>query len=166
MLKFRSGSLVFMATVLILSVSIVFYGCQNNSQVIPVYNPISKTPLEVTIDQIYTEYMANETAADDKYYGERLLFYGVTVEEVGHLFNWGNNEVYFGITHFITDNIQFNPRYTVDLDNLNEGFVVDVVGECKGLKHSFFGDPILQIDDCWIKIIEGGPGVSFGEEYY
>jgi len=166
MLKFQSKQIVFIAAVLILSFLIVLTGCQNDDQVAPVYISIGAAPVEVTIDQIYAEFMGDEAAANAKYKGKRLLFHGVTVEEVGRIFNWGNNEVYMGNSHIITGNVKFNPRYTVDLDNISEGFLLNIAGDCKGLIRPFFREPFLQISDCWIDIVEGNSEVTFQEEYY
>lgn len=167
MLKFRSKQIVVIATVFILSYLIVLTGCQNDDQVTPVYIAIGAAPVEVTIDQIYADYMADEAAADTKYKGEMLLFYGVTVEKVNSIINWGNNEVFMYNSHFITGGVKFNPKYTVYLDNVWDGFVVDIVGECKGLIWPINSmEPLLQISDCWINIVEGDSGTTFQEEYY
>jgi hypothetical protein len=167
MLKFRSKQIVVAATVIILSGFFILSGCQSDEQITPVYVPIESLPLEITIDQIYADYMADETAADDKYKGGRFLFYGVTVEKVNSVINWGNNEVFMYNSHFITGGVKFNPKYTVYLDNVWDGFVVDIVGECKGLIWPINSmEPLLQISDCWINIVEGDSGTTFQEEYY
>jgi len=167
MLKLRSKQIVVFSTVIILSGLFIMAGCQNKGQDTPVYIPIESLPLEITIDQLYADYMADEAAADDKYKGERLLFYGITVEKVNSVINWGNNEVFMYNSHFITGSVKFNPKYTVYLDNVWDGFVVDIVGECKGLILPINSvEPLLQISDCWINIVEGDSGTTFQEEYY
>ena len=41
------------------------------------------------------------------------------------------------------------------LDNIRDGFVVDIVGDCKDLIWPNSGEPFLQISDCWINIVKG-----------
>ncbi|MFC1865640.1 hypothetical protein ACFLYB_02875 [Chloroflexota bacterium] len=135
-----------------------FAGCAGNAEddiFAPKFEELMAPPIEVSIDQIYAEYIADEAAADARYKGKRLLFYGVTVEEVSSIINVGNNEVFVYNSHIITDSVKFTPRYTVDLDNARVGFIVDVVGECRGLTWPIFREPLVLIGDCWINIIEG-----------
>jgi hypothetical protein len=165
MLKLRSRQLVVIAAVFILSFSAILNGCQSNDQVFPVYTAINTIPVEVTIDKIFTEYMADEAAANGKYKGERILFSGVTVEEVGRILNWGNNERWMYNSHIRTGSIKFIPRYTLHLDNVIEGSVVDIVGECIGLTQSDYNEPLLLVSDCWIKIVGGESKGAFEEGY-
>jgi len=116
---------------------------------------VEELPLEVTIDQIYAEYMADEAAAEDKYKGERLLFYGITVEEVGSYID-PDEGLFMYNTYIIVDSVKFFPKYTDYLDNVRDGFVVDIVGECRGLLWPINSmEPLLSINDCWINTIEG-----------
>ncbi len=57
-------------------------GCARTSFTFPSYTTPLPPPLEVTADQLYAEYMADEVAAQAKYEGKRLLFTGLTVGEV------------------------------------------------------------------------------------
>jgi hypothetical protein len=62
----------------------VLIGCTTNaasSLAPPVITDINP-PKEVTVDQLYAEYMANEVEADAKYKWKRILFMEVEVEEV------------------------------------------------------------------------------------
>jgi len=74
---------IFLATAAVLVIGIIGFGCSNNvenTSSVPEFEEPGLPPVEVTIDQIYAEYMAHETTADVKYKGERLLFYEVEVE--------------------------------------------------------------------------------------
>jgi hypothetical protein len=144
---------------------VVLNGCQNDDHFVPVYTSIGVVPVEVTIDQIYTEYVTDEVTANEKYEGKRLLFSGIKVEEVSSILNWGNNERFMYNSHIRTGNVKFIPRYTLHLDNVMEGFVVDIVGECIGLTQPDYREPLLLISDCWINIVEGDLEATFEEGY-
>ena len=154
MFTFRFKQILFIATVIILSGLLVSTGCQNDDQIAPVYVPVASPPIEITIEQIYEEHIADKMACDDKYNGEDLLFYGITVEEVGSRF-CTEHDIFIGNAYFIADNVVFVPKYTAYLDNIRVGFVVDIVGEYSGLIWSGAREPLLQISDCWINIVEG-----------
>ena len=155
MLNFRYKLIVVTATVMILSGLFVMAGCQNDGQDTPVYVPIESLPLEITIDQLYADYMADEAAADDKYKGERLLFYGIKVDEVRTII--GPEGLVRYNEHIIASGVQFIPRYTSDLDNVGAGFVLDIVGECRGLIWPISSsESLLLISECWVNTIEGG----------
>ena len=136
-----------------------FTGCadrgDNTTFAPPTFEGIGELPLEVTIDQIQAEYMADEAAADAKYKGERLLFYGVTVEEMGRMIDM-NEGLFMYNTHLITGGVKFTPKYTEYIDNVGAGFVVDIVGECRGMITLIGKEPLLEINDCWINTIQGG----------
>jgi len=125
-----------------------------NTFTAPEFEEPGPPPIEVTVEQLYAEFIADQEAAIAKYKGERLSFIGVTVEEVGSLFDVGNG-VFMYNTHIMTGSVKFTPRYTVYLDNVREGFIVEIVGECRGLIRPVFREPLLQISDCWINIVEG-----------
>ena len=158
-MKYDRFSRLYLVAVTILVISSAgFTGCVGNAEsdiFAPKFEELMAPPIEVTIDQVYEEYMANEASADAKYKGKRLLFYGVTVEEVASVSDVGN-QVFQYNTHIIANSVKFTPRYTIDLDNVGEGFVVDIVGECRGLIWPISREPLLQISDCWINIVEGG----------
>jgi len=65
-------------------------GCTGNAEngfTVPTFTEPGPPPIEVTVDQLYDEYMADEAAADAKYEGERLLFSRLTVEKVSNDFS-------------------------------------------------------------------------------
>ena len=155
MLNFRYKLIVVTATVIILSGLFILAGCQNDGQDTPVYVPIESLPLEITIDQLYADYMTDEAAADDKYKGERLLFYGITVDEVSTIV--GPEGLIRYNEHIIASGVKFTPRYTSDLDNVGAGFVLDIVGESRGLIWPISSsESLLLISECWVNTIEGG----------
>jgi hypothetical protein len=153
MLSFRSKQIVVIATVIILSGLFVLTGCQNDGQTIPVYEPVASPPVEATIDQLLSDYISDDEAADAKYKDKRLLFTDVEVEEV----KVNLIEDYdIPIIHIVSNGIEFKPKYNMDTSSIREGFVVDIIGEVYG----WFGvsDQYLVIDNCWFKIIESDSG--------
>lgn len=156
-MKYTRISYPYLATITILAIGLIgFTGCavMENDIVAPRFEELKAPPIKVTIDQLYAEYMVDGLAAEDKYNEKRLLFYGLTVEEVFSVLNPGN-EVFQYNAYIIADNAKFIPRHFVYTDNIRVGFVVDIVGRCNGLIRSNIGEPFLQISDCWINIVEG-----------
>ena len=148
----------YLVTIAILGIGLIsFAGCAANAQndiVAPRFEKLKAPPIEVTIDQLYAEYMAYGPAVEDKYNDKRLLFYGVTVEGLLSLFNL-ENDVFIGNAYIVAGNAKFIPRHNEYLDNIRDGFVVDIVGECSGVIWPIIGEPFLEISDCWINIVEG-----------
>ena len=134
-------------------------GCAGSSELAaPEFVESEAAVIEVTPEQLYAEYAADETAAAAKYKGKRLSFIGVTAEKIV-------NEFYvypppgIGDLHVEAGSFKFRPAYESYLDDIREGFVLDIVGEVVGL---IFGS--LYITDCWIQIVEGNvdsPWVPF-----
>lgn len=150
---------IYLVAITILVISLTgFTGCTGDDVettiIAPTFEGIGELPLEVTIEQVYAEYMADEVTADAKYKGEKLLFYGVTVEEVG-IYVDVSEGIFIHNTHIITGSVKFTPKYVEYLDNVREGFVVDIVGSCRGLIWPPSGEPLLQIGECWVNTIEG-----------
>lgn len=158
-MKYVRFSCLCLVTIAIFVISLAgFIGCKGNDVgntiTSPKFEGVARLPLEVTIDQIYAEYMADEAAADGKYKGERLLFYGIVVEEVSSYID-PDEGLFMYNTYIIVDSAKFTPKYTDYLDNVRDGFIVDVVGECRGLIWPLSREPLLSISDCWINTIEG-----------
>jgi hypothetical protein len=148
----------YLVTIAILVIGLIgFAGCAVNAQnniVTPEFEELKVPPIEVTIDQLYADYVADGFAAEDRYSDKRLLFYGVTVEEVLSIFNL-ENDVFVGNEHIVIDNTKFFPRHSEYFDNIREGFIVDIVGQSQGLTWPIKGEPFLKISDCWINVVEG-----------
>jgi hypothetical protein len=143
-----------------------FRQLQSDSVALPTYEPIPPSPLEVTIDQLYSDYKGDELAAGNKYKGQRLLFSEVVIEEVssflenpdpqigeGFVFKKdpGNIDIYIK-----NGSVKFRPRDTWEIFSLRVGNTVDIVGKAMGLVSD-----ILVIEDCWIEVTGGEGGVVY-----
>ena len=128
-------------------------GCAGSSELAaPEFVESEAAVIEVTPEQLYAEYIADETAAAAKYKGKRLSFIGVTAEKVSSYF-YDPRAIEF---HVEASSVKFRPTYSLYIDDVREGFVLDIVGEVMGLIFGF-----LYINDCWFQIVEGnggGPG--------
>jgi len=150
---------LFLATIAILAVGLIgFGGCAGNAEnalVIPEFEEPEPPPIEVTIDQLYEEYMTDEAAANAKYKGKRLLFTNVEVEEINTFFPDSAQDP---IIYIVNHSVEFRPRYWIDTVLVREGFVVDIVGEVRGV----FGleNYYLVVENCWVKIVEGDIGMG------
>ena len=153
--KFKN---IFLVTMAVLVIGLIYLsGCTGDTNITyPVFEPL-QPPIEVTVDQLYDEYMADEAAADAKYEGERLLFSGVTVEKVSNFF-YIARPIEF---HILNGSVKFRPRYPSNVESIREGFVVDIVGEAQGIIFGF-----LIVKDCWINIVEGDIEADYGEPAY
>jgi len=155
---------LFPITMAILVVALIgLSGCTGNPDDVtsPIIMPLNP-PIEVTIDQLYTEYMADEAAADAKYKWERLLFNEVEVEQVvASLFDVGHGHFVFVNEYFMTGHVKFRLRDFGIMQNIEVGYVLNLVGECQGLQ----GLPreIVAIYDCWVESVIGDLGE--GEEW-
>ncbi len=124
-------------------------GCTGGSEfAAPKFFELDSAVIEVTPEQLYAEYIADETAASAKYKGKRLSFIGVTAEKIVNEFYVypppGTSDLYVMVGSF-----KFRPVYEAYVDDVREGFVLDIVGEVMGL---IYGS--LYINDCWIQIVE------------
>lgn len=138
-----------LAIIIVLFVGLLaFNGCQNEGQIIPVYEPVAPPPPELSIEKIYNDYMANAKEAEAEYSGERFLFSGLVVDYVE---SWLLNPKPTDIS-ITVGNVKLKPRYEIDFDEIGPGFVIDVTG----VPQSLFLDRILIINDCLVYIIEGG----------
>ena len=118
-------SLLLVITAVLVVGLIYLSGCTGNAEngfTVPTFTEPGPPPIEVTVDQLYDEYMADEAAACAKYEGERLLFSGVTVEKVSNFF-YIARPIEF---HILNSSVKFRPRYVVDIELVREGFVVDI----------------------------------------
>ena len=162
MLKFRSKQIVVTTTVIIMSGFFILSGCQSDEQITPIYVPVASPPVEVTIDQLLSDYLSDEVATDAKYKDKRLLFTNVEVEKLEISFE---NDCDIPIIHIVSNGVEFRPKFDIGTTFVREGFVVDIIGEvlgCFGLENRY-----LVVEDCWVKIIEGDAGSTFDlEEIY
>jgi hypothetical protein len=128
-------------------------GCSGNSEfAAPEFTEPDAAVIEIPPAQLYAEYIADEAAASAKYKGKRLSFIGVTVEKVSSYFYDPRATEFY----VMADSVKFRPTYVTYIDDVREGFVLDIAGEVMGF---IFGS--LFINDCWFQIVEGnggGPG--------
>jgi len=155
---------LFPITMAILVVALIgLSGCTGNPEnglIVPTFTEPGPPPIEVTIDQLYQEYMTDEAAAKAKYKGERLLFNEVEVEEVvGSLFDVGHGHFVFVNEYFMTGHVKFRLRDFGIMQNIEVGYVLNLVGECQGLQ----GLPreIVAIYDCWVESVIGDLGEGY-----
>jgi len=164
---------LFLATIAILAVGLIgFGGCAGNAEngfTVPTFTEPGPPPKEITIDQIYAEYMADEAAADAKYKWERLLFYEVEVEQVVGKYMMlaealGAARLDFAKLYFTAGSVKFRLRgedFGSIMQNIEEGYVLNIVGECRGLQKGF-----VAIDNCWVESVIGDLGTGEEAEYY
>ena len=159
-------SLVIISDMLI---SLIFMtGCAGSTEngfVVPTFTEPGPPPIEVTVEQLYAEYMADETAADAKYKWKRLLFAEVDVEEVvGKIYVDQHGDPIFLNDYFVSGHIKFIELqdFFVVMQNIKAGYVLNIVGDCRGLNQGF-----VYISDCWVESVIGdlGKGES-GVEFY
>lgn len=154
--KFRC---IFMISLCILLTSLIgITGCSNGESGIALadFEELSlKPPIELTISQLYEDYVNDPIAADDEYKGKRLCFMEVKVENV---FDFGTSVKQF----FITGNVKFVLRSSSKMQNVVPGNVLNLVGECKGLENT--PREVVTFKDCWVEGVNcdlGGDEVPF-----
>jgi len=156
-------SLVAIATLVIASFG--FNGCTSGGGshvTVPEFEGIGPPPIEVTVDQLISDYMSNEAAADSKYCEKRLLFAEVEVEEVfGRDYTDNHGQITYVQEYFMVGAIKFKLRDFGIMQNIEKGFVLNLVGECRGLLKGF-----VYIEDCWVESIVGDLGISDWEDIY
>ncbi|UCE97895.1 MAG: hypothetical protein JSV74_00740 [Dehalococcoidia bacterium] len=131
--------------------------CQHQQSFVPAYQTIGMPPQEADIEQLITDYLTDQATADAKYKGKKLLFSGITVEEIVNNINTYPPPLDVYIFH---DLAKFTPRYLTDFDYIGEGFVVDLVGVCQGWQFSR-----VLIDDCWVGVVVGDVASLTTPEY-
>jgi hypothetical protein len=153
---------LFLATTAIFAAGLIGLGaCAGNAEITPIapkFKVLWPPPIEVTIEQLYQEYITDEAAANAKYEGQRLLFTNVVVEEINSLRADNGNDP--GV-YLVNASVEFRPRYWIDVALITDGFVVDIVGTPKGI----FGidQKYLVVDDASVFIIEGDVGADYEE---
>ena len=169
-MKYGRLNRLFPITMAILVVGLIcLSGCTESagsSFVVPTFEEPGPPPMEVTVDQLYQEYMSDEAAADAKYKGERLLFYEVEVEQVVGKYLMMAEEAAdldFAKLYFTAGFVKFRLRgedFGI-MQNIEEGYVLNIVGECRGLQKEF-----IAIEDCWVESVIGDLGTGEEVDYY
>ncbi|UCE97767.1 MAG: hypothetical protein JSV74_00050 [Dehalococcoidia bacterium] len=155
-MKVKIGFKAIIGIFFIFLISTGIAACSSSGESIPVYQPIADPPEEVTIEQLLNSYSENDLV---KYENKKLLFSGVIVEDINTVFiDSANASTIYPVNNIV----EFRPRYRTDTALVREGYIIDVVGELRGV----FGvmNPYIIIDDCWIKIIEGDLNVGQYED--
>lgn len=131
--RFKPSALIIAG---LLSISLVgLAGCTASSFTPPQFEESLSLPPEITVDQLYSEYCADEAAADAKYNGEKLLFYEVVVEEVKIKAYIIDSEVGIfnvGIIEFVSGGVGFTVRDATKW-NIEVGFILNIEGICLGI---------------------------------
>jgi hypothetical protein len=152
---------IFISTLCILLISLFgSVGCTNTQGniILADYEEIpEKPPIELTIGQLYDDYMRDPMAAADEYEGKRFCFYEVTVEEVVESGSSGKQ-------YFITDNVKFVLRSASKMQNIEPGYVLNLVGKCRGLAYA--SRDVVYINDCWAEGVNCDLGEDEGFDTY
>lgn len=141
---------------------VVLSGCAKSQAIVaqPFLQTSRPQPIELTVDQLYSEYMADEAAADAKYKGKRLQFTNVVVETIHGHFSTGeawindlrdNPE---GVMDYflVAGSVRFEAQYPHTIREVLEGTVIDIEGDVQGISK----DGLIIVSNCWLNIITGG----------
>ncbi len=112
---------------------------------------------EVTLEQLSSEYLADEAAADAKYQGKRLLFSQVLVDNVVPTTSYQG----FGIAIIYSDGFMSrNVKFTSEdkstlsvLQSVRSGYVLNITGECLGLRDVL--KKTVTINISWMQSVKG-----------
>jgi len=136
--------------ILFLSSLIVLTGCARYEMFVPEYKKFTKPPDTITTEQLLSDYLADEVAADTKYKGKRFLFTNVKVEALNVNIV---NSAYDPDISIINYYVEFMIRFNEDTPIIKEGFILDILGDIRGLFGT--GNHYIIVDNCWIGIVEG-----------
>jgi hypothetical protein len=151
--RFKLSALIIIGLLLIGVVSLT--GCTSTAATPPEFTtpvaPLPLPPIEVTVDQLSSEYALDEAAADAKYKGEKLLFSEVEIEKV---ITWGIEPFDFPENIYImAGSVIFRLRDYDVLQKIEEGYVLNIVGKCKGKL-----DGNIYISNSWVESVVGDIG--------
>ncbi len=114
-------------------------------------------PDHVTIAQISSEYKLDPTLADQKYKGKRIIFDGVTVEEVHSIYYQSGGAITVPmVDYFRAGSVRFELLdYRGAQQRVQVGFILTLDGVCQGIQ----GDLVNMID-CGVTSIKGDLGIG------
>ncbi len=140
----------YLVTITILALLIVtLSSCSDGNQLtIPTMTRIEDPPREVGVETIYSDYLRDKEAADSIYKGNRLLFSNILIERMESTWLEPNQ---VRDDYIMNDSVKFRAGFAEYLAGYQVGFIVDIVGEVKGM---VIGD-ILIIENCWFSVVEG-----------
>jgi len=124
--------------------------CAVNTQYIPVYKPLAEPPVKIAVEQLLSDYFTDVNSADAKYKGVRFLFSDIKVEALSITVVDSASDPNISIINYY---IEFRLKYEESLPTIKEGYILDIIGNVKGLFD--MGNPHVIVEDCWISIVEG-----------
>lgn len=151
-----------LAVLVITVLGLAMTGCNRGSFTSLPHVELPERPMDVTVDQLSNAYIADEFASDVEYKGKRLLFTNIEVEKVcGKTYTDRHGDAVFVNEYFITGSIKFLLRDFGIMQNIKEGYVLNVVGECYGLVQGF-----VYMEDCWVEAVVGDLGGDVEIDFY
>jgi hypothetical protein len=144
---FKNRSILVVSLFIFILLSPVLMACSGANSSLPVYDQI---PPSVEFSQLVSELQSNPQATATKYGGEYHLFLGVPAEIVASRRN--TNAMTPGKLFVQSGCVRFLPEYTRNLDDIGDGFLLDIVGKVT----PWIQGPFFIIDDCTYVIVEGG----------
>jgi hypothetical protein len=123
------------------------------------------SPVTTDINQLYSEYLLDETSANTRYKTHKLLFSGIRVEAINSFLKnpdpiIGQGEAFVFKRHpenvdvyVMSGSVKFKPRYSWMIFSIREGCKLEIEGKVLGLESG-----VLIIEDCLFYITEGPQG--------
>jgi hypothetical protein len=148
----------FLLIIGVLSISFVsLSGCTKEALVVPDFEEPRPPPAEVTVQQLSSEYFADEVAANTRYRGERFLFNQIEVDEVGfYQFYQGGGQSTSYITYFKCGNVKFKTQDLSLIQNIETGYIMNIEGIILGLADLLKDTVTVEI--CWMESVKGDIG--------
>ncbi len=151
--RFKLSALIIIGLLLIGAVSLP--GCTSTAvtspQVTAPVAPLPLPPIEVTVDQLSSDYALDEAAADAKYKGQKLLFSVVEIENVVTM-GVGPRNILENL-YIMAGSVVFGLRDNDVLQQIEEGYVLNIIGKCKGKL-----DGNIYISNSWVESVVGDIG--------
>jgi hypothetical protein len=89
------------------------------------------------------------------------LFYNIIVEEVvGDIYVDMEYNRRFQKDYFISNSVRFYLNDYFLMQNVEEGFTLNVVGQCEGLKYG-----AIRITECWVESVYGELSATIPDDW-
>jgi hypothetical protein len=147
--------LFFLCSASVIVLIAVFVVDFSSNPVQSVIYQVEPPPEEITCEEICSAYLANETNADGMYKDKRFFFSSIEVDDITMSERTSGGEFFFFKSSFTSDNVTFSLQDLSIMQNVEVGFIVDVVGWCRGQSR----DGIC-ITDCWIRGVSDDLGTG------
>lgn len=118
-----------------------------------VMTEVEPPPTEISCDELYSAYLEDEMTADAKYKNKRLWFSNVEVTDVAAYYTLSGGELLPVKTSFCSKNIKFQLSNPYIMQNVEVGYILNIVGQCTGLSQNY-----VFIWDCWANSVVGDIG--------